>query len=87
MTGPFQRAVKASVSRERRREAVDALAADDRRRDLATLVRTRGLPGGLRRRALEGLAECHAAEELASIAADGSLPPEIRRTADQKAST
>jgi len=84
MTGPFQRAVKGKISRERRREAIDALAADGRTTDLATLVRTRGLPGGLRRRALAGLSECQANAELADIAADRSLPPEIRRTAERK---
>ncbi len=84
MTGPFQRAVKRKIARERREEAIDALVADGRTTDLAVLVRTRGLPGGLRRRALDGLVECGATAELDDIAADGAVPEEIRRTANRR---
>lgn len=84
MTGPFQRAVKRNLPRERRREAIDTLTTEGRTTDLATLVRTRGLPGGLRRQAINGLAENHAIEELDAIAGDRSLPPEIRRTAERR---
>lgn len=84
MTDPFQRAVSHAVPLEKRRAAIDALAADGRASDLAVLVRTRGLSGGLRREALDGLAACGADEELAAVADDASLPPEIRRTAAQK---
>ncbi len=84
MTEPFQRAVSHAVPLEKRRAAIDALAAEGRASDLAVLVRTRGLPGGLRREAIGGLATCHADEELAAVAADTSLPPAIRRTAKQR---
>ncbi|WP_418285218.1 hypothetical protein [Halorubrum sp. DTA46] len=84
MTNHFQRAVSHAVPLEKRRAAIDALVANSRASDLAVLVRTRGLSGGLRREAIDGLATCNADEELAAVAADTSLPPEIRRTAEQK---
>ncbi|MFC6753173.1 hypothetical protein [Halorubrum tibetense] len=84
MTGAFQRAVKRNLAHERRAEAIDTLAADGRVRDLAVLVRTRGLSGGLRRRAIDGLVRCGADEALEAIAADGSVPEALRRTADRR---
>ncbi|MBP1921262.1 hypothetical protein J2751_000245 [Halorubrum alkaliphilum] len=84
MTGPFQRAVKGNVEHGRREEAIATLAADGRIRDLAVLVRTRGLPGGLRRRAIDGLGRCGAEEALDDIATDSTVPDELRRTAERR---
>jgi len=83
MTNPFQRAVTHNVPRPKRVAAIETLTGANRTTDLAVLVRTSGLPGGLRRQAVDGLLSCGATELLEELADDRSVAPELRKKAQR----
>jgi len=80
---PFQTAVKSNVPDAQRREAIDDLASTNRTTKLAVLIRTSGLPGGLRRQAVDGLIACGADGLLDELANDRSVAPELRRKVER----
>jgi hypothetical protein len=81
MTNPFQLAVTHNIPRATREAAIETLTEANRTTDLAVLVRTSGLPGGLRRQAVDGLLSCDATDLLEELAADRSVAPELRKKA------
>jgi len=81
MTNPFQLAVTHNIPRATRETAIETLTEANRTTDLAVLVRTSGLPGGLRRQAVDGLLLCDATDLLEELAADRSVAPELRKKA------
>jgi len=83
MRNPFQRAVTHNVPRPKRVAAIETLTESNRTTDLAVLVRTSGLPGGLRRQAVDGLISCGATELLEELADDRSVAPELRKKAQR----
>ena len=83
MTTPFQTAVKTNIPDTQRRTAIDELASSNETTQLAVLVRTSGLSGGLRRQAVDALVSCGADELLAELADDRSVAPELRRKAER----
>ncbi len=83
MTTAFQTAVKTNIPDPQRREAIDDLASNNQTTNLAVLVRTSGLSGGLRRQALDGLISCGAEELLEELANDRSVAPELRKKAER----
>jgi len=83
MRNPFQRAVTHNVPRPKRVAAIETLTESNRTTDLAVLVRTSGLPGGLRRQAVDGLLLCGATDLLEELADDRSVAPELRKKAQR----
>lgn len=83
MSDEFQTAVKKNIDRTRRTDAINQLQAYDERTNLALLVRTGGLAGEFRRQALEALIESGATAHLESISEDRSVPPSLRRRAEE----
>ena len=83
MTNPFQRAMTHNVPRAKRVAAIETLIEANRTTDLAVLVRTSSLPGGLRRQAVDGLISCGATDLLEELADDGSVAPELRKKAQR----
>lgn len=81
MSSNFQTAVKKSVSREKRQEAIDRLAETGNVTKLSVLVQMGGLAGEFRRQALEALVDNRATEELESLADDPSIEPSLRQRA------
>jgi hypothetical protein len=81
MTNPFQLAVTHNSPRATREAAIETLTEANRTTDLAVLVRTSGLPGGLRRQAVDGLISSNATDLLEELAADRSVAPELRKKA------
>lgn len=83
MSSNFQTAVKKSVSRENRREAIDRLAERGERTNLSVLVQMGGLGGEFRRQALEALIDANATDQLESLADDPGVDPTLRRRAGE----
>mgnify|MGYP007045613439 FL=1 len=83
MTNPFQRAVTHTVPRAERVAAIETLTEADRTTDLGVLVRTSGLPSGLRRQVVDGLISCGATDLLAELADDRSVAPELSKKAQR----
>ena len=83
MTNPFQLAVTHNIPRATREAAIETLTEANRTTDLAVLVRTSGLPGGLRRQAVDGLLSCDATDLLKELAVDRSVAPELRKKAQR----
>ena len=81
MTTAFQTAVKTNIPDVQRRNAIDDLASSNETTQLAVLVRTSGLSGGLRRQAVDGLISCGAHDLLEELANDRSVAPELRKKA------
>ena len=81
MKNPFQLVVTHNIPRAEREAAIETLTEANRTTDLAVLVRTSGLPGGLRRQAVGGLISCDATDLLEELAADRSVAPELRKKA------
>lgn len=85
MSTHFQTAVKSAVSDTHRYDAIDRMVERGERTNLGILVQMSGLDGEFRRRALNGLAECNGSEELDALADDTTIPPSLRRRADDLA--
>lgn len=79
----FETAVKKSVSREPREEAIDHLSEANECDKLAVLVQMGGLDGSYRRYALNALAEARCRPMLRTIVERGNLDESLQNDAER----